>query len=511
MNLFKITKYQLYLLQLENYELSRYFKLLFKKGFWPKGEQRKQLVWTAKAKALFLMAVGLHLLVVVCISFWSVMAAIIIGLLFFTTYYLLFTTALLLLWPLDFLLKQIVIVRAKSKILNLKSQIKVIGIAGSYGKTTMKEVLKQVLGIRYKVLGTPESVNTPVGIARWILKNFPSTNNYSNTLSAALKTASPPEGEKNIEVALVEMGEHYKGDIEKICNIVKPDISVVTGINESHMERMHTMGTIVETIFEIVSNTKAGGIVMLNGDDEKVMKHYKEYIWPDHRVAEYKVSSIMYKVFDAENLCWKIKIDGNTEASVNLLGEYALGDVDAAVKISKSLGMTGEEIKRGIENIKPVKHRLEPIRSAGDILVIDDAYNGNPDGVKEAIKVLSRFENRRKVFITPGLVEMGKASKEIHFKIGQQLAGVADVVVLIKNSVTGFIEEGINSVVIARSAADKAISSGSKIAAPSDALGLAMTKVIWFETAQAAHSSLSTILKPGDVAIFQNDWGDNYV
>jgi UDP-N-acetylmuramoyl-tripeptide--D-alanyl-D-alanine ligase len=241
------------------------------------------------------------------------------------------------------------------------------------------------------------------------------------------------------------------------------------------------------------------------------MKHYKEYIWPDHRVAEYKVSSIMYKVFDAENLCWKIKIDGNTEASVNLLGEYALGDVDAAVKISKSLGMTGEEIKRGIENIKPVKHRLEPIRSAGDILVIDDAYNGNPDGVKEAIKVLSRFENRRKVFITPGLVEMGKASKEIHFKIGQQLAGVADVVVLIKNSVTGFIEEGINSVVIARSAADKAISSGSKIAAPSDALGLAMTKVIWFETAQAAHSSLSTILKPGDVAIFQNDWGDNYV
>ena len=89
MNLFRIIKYQLYLLQLENYELGRYFKLLLKKGFWPKGEQRKQLVWTAKAKSLFLMAVGLHILVVACISFWSVMAAVIIGLLFLTTYYLL--------------------------------------------------------------------------------------------------------------------------------------------------------------------------------------------------------------------------------------------------------------------------------------------------------------------------------------------------------------------------------------------------------------------------------------
>ena len=88
---------------------------------------------------------------------------------------------------------------------------------------------------------------------------------------------------------------------------------------------------------------------------------------------------------------------------------------------------------------------MQPIRSAGNVLIIDDAYNGNPAGVSEAINVLSRFENRRKVFITPGLVEMGKASTEVHQEIGKQLAGAADLVVLIKNSVTGFIEEGINS------------------------------------------------------------------
>jgi UDP-N-acetylmuramoyl-tripeptide--D-alanyl-D-alanine ligase len=453
--------------------------LLLKKGFWPKGEQRKQLVWTSKAKSLMLMAVGLHLLIVVCLAYWLFIAALIVGVFLFFTYYLLLTTALLILWPLDFLLKQIVITRAKSKIKDLsikldpgseagmtRQGLKIIGIAGSYGKTTMKEVLRQVLGIRYKVLSTPESVNTPVGISRWILKNLDSS----------------------VQILIVEMGEHYKGDIKEICNIVKPDTSVVTGINESHLERMHTMGTIVQTVFEIVSGTKAGGMVVLNGDDERVMKHYKEFIWPDHRIAEYKVSSIMYKVFDSENLCWKIKLDENIETSVNLLGEYALGDVDAAVKIAKSLGMSNEEINAGIKNIKPVEHRLQPIKSAGNILVIDDAYNGNPDGVREAIKVLSRFEGRRKVFITPGLVEMGKASAEVHRQIGKELAGVADIVVLIKNSVTPEIELGIMNYEL-----------GKK------------PQVIWFESAQQAHSTLSTILKPNDVVVFQNDWGDQYI
>lgn len=496
MNLFKIIKYQLYLLQLENYELKRYFRLLFKKGFWPRGEQRKSLVWTAKAKALMLMAGGLHLLVVLSLLYCHFyIAAFFVFIVLFEVYFLLFFVSLLLLWPLDFLLKQIVIVRAKSKILNLKSQINIIGIAGSYGKTTMKEVLKQILDTRYKILATPESVNTPVGISRWILKNVNS----------------------DTEILIVEMGEHYRGDIKDICEITKPDFAVVTGINESHLERMHTMGTIVETIFEIVSSAKAGGMVMLNGDDERVMQHYKEYIWPDHKVEEYKISDLGYKIFNTEKLAWEAEIKAVGKIEVNLLGEYALGDVDAAVKIAKSLGMSNQEIIAGIKNIKPVEHRLQPIRSAGNILVIDDAYNGNPDGVREAVKVLSRFTDRRKVFITPGLVEMGALTENIHRQIGKELAGVADVVVLIKNSVTPWIEEGIVSVssrADAERTRDPVQSLGWIPDSHSDALmasGMTHSKVIWFETAQQAHSSLSTILKPGDVVVFQNDWGDQYV
>lgn len=478
MNIFKIVKYQLYLLQLENYELGRYWRLLFKKGLWPKGEQRKKLVWTRKATALMVMAGALQILIGIALYFlhgWIV--ALIVFALLFTIYFSLFTLSLILLWPFDYLVKSLIISRAKAKIESLKGrkgvdgdkgELAIIGIAGSYGKTTMKEVLLEVLGAKFNTAATPESVNTPVGIARWILKKF----------------------DGSLDIAIIEMGEHYPGDIEELCKLTKPDIAVVTGINESHLERMKTLDNIVATVFEVVSGTKAGGLVVLNADDGLVMKNYKKYVWPDHRVVEYKAESRKYKVFSAEKLCWEAEVEGTGKVDVNLLGEYSLGDVDAAVKIAKNLGMNSQEIIAGIKNIKPVEHRLQPIKSGGDVLVIDDSYNGNPAGAAEAIKVLSRFTNRRKIYITPGLVEMGKAAAEIHREIGRQLAGVADVVILIKNSVTPFIEEEIRNY---------ELGTGKK------------PEVVWFDTAPEAHAALKNILKPGDLILFQNDWGDQYV
>ncbi len=352
---------------------------------------------------------------------------------------------------------------------NLKSQIKVIGIAGSYGKTTMKEVLKEVLAAKFSVMATPESVNTPLGIARWILSEVNSAT----------------------EIIVVEMGEHYRGDIAKLCRLTAPDVSVVTGINEAHLERMKKMETIVETVFEIVSGTKPGGLVVINGDDKRVMEHYKEYVWPDHVVEKFKMDDLDNKKFNPESLQWEAVLDGVGNITIGLLAPYACGVVSAAAKVSQSFGMSPEEIKKGIQGILPVEHRLQPIRSSGDVLVIDDSYNGNPDGVREAINVLSQFSGRRKVYITPGLVETGSQSQEIHNKIGAQLAEVVNVVILIKNSVTPWVEEGIFSA-----------NGKAQDASP---------EIIWFGTAQEAHAGLKNILKPGDVVLFQNDWGDQYL
>jgi UDP-N-acetylmuramoyl-tripeptide--D-alanyl-D-alanine ligase len=151
------------------------------------------------------------------------------------------------------------------------------------------------------------------------------------------------------------------------------------------------------------------------------------------------------------------------------------------------LGLSDDEIKRGLIDIKPVEHRLQPIKSEGNVLVIDDSYNANPVGVEEAIRVLGRFDGKRKIYITPGIVESGQKNKEIHTKIGHDLAKVADKVILIKNSATPFIDMGLEE------------------------KGFKKEDIIWFDTADEAHKSLGNILKPGDVILFQNDWGDQYL
>ncbi len=169
------------------------------------------------------------------------------------------------------------------------------------------------------------------------------------------------------------------------------------------------------------------------------------------------------------------------------MGEYAVADTEAAIKVAKILGMEEKEIVKGLVNVKPVEHRLEPINSSSGVLVIDDSYNGNPAGVSEAIKVLSRFGSRRKIYITPGLVEIGKEVKAVHIEIGRELATVVDLVILIKNSVTPYIEMGLMSAKFPKE------------------------KILWFNSAQTAHAELKNILKPNDVVLFQNDWGDQYI
>lgn len=468
---YKLIKYHLYLLQLENYELGRFWKLLKKKGWFPPMEaQRKDLVWTTKAVLLFVLVevlilaagFGIYLAgVYPPFSYpWQDFLTFVVSVYFLDFFTPLFLSiAALIFWPADVVAKRLVVSEAKGHIDRLKN-LKVIGISGSYGKTTMKEVLRQVLGLRFKVQATPESVNTPVGIARWILKDV--------------------NGETNI--AIIEMGEHYRGDIADICDIAAPDIALVTGINEAHMERMGNLQNVAATVFEILGGAKQNALVLLNADDSDITSNYGKHLRKDEKLEKFSTSAFTSANFDVEKLVWKVKgVIG--EFDIHLLGEYALGDLDAAIKIAKYLGREDIEIKQGIARIRPVEHRLQPILRDHNILVIDDAYNGNSNGAEEAIKVLSRFANRRKIYITPGLVETGSSVANVHRKIGQQLASAADVVILIKNSVTPFIAEGLKS----------------------------ENKIKWFNSAQEAHAALQTILQPNDVILFQNDWGDQYL
>lgn len=468
---FSIIKYQLYLLQLENYEINRYWSTLFKKGFFcPKESLRKKLVWTTKSNTILVTSLSLILVtsfILLYINPWLALPWIVLSLLFLPIFY---SLSLLLIKPLDVLVRKITIDRARS-IIAKRKDLKIIGIAGSYGKTTMKNVVRSVLSTEHRTISTPESVNTPLGIARWIIEQV---NDKS-------------------EVLIIEMGEHYKGDIKYLCSITPPDIAILTGINEAHLERMSNIEESISTIFELARNSKKNTLLLLNADDENIINNHKKYIEDkktffysskNNPLAKIKAHNIKFHVDD---LTWNFYIDDLAEVKIPILGQYVIGDVSASILIAKSLRMSKEGIMNGLSKIKPISHRLFPMHGATGVLIIDDSYNGNPSGAGEAINTLNRFTERRKIFLTPGLVETGKDTKRLHENIGKQLSSVADLVILIRNSVTPSIASGLNK------------------------KGFNQKNILWFETAKEAHNSLGAIIKSNDVILFQNDWGDQYV
>ncbi len=476
--------YQVYLLQLEEYSIKRYLHLILNNKSLPSGSTRKGIDWTKKLGLLFLVA----LIIQIAISFIvakllsdiinasPVVFYTITTLVFLATCYVFFAfllIGLLLISPLDVYLKKKIINNAKLKIKSLPN-LKIIGVAGSYGKTTMKEMLATILSQKYKVVQTPKSINTPIGISRII-------NNKVTT---------------ETEIFIVEMGEHYRGDIQDICEITKPSISVVTGINEAHLERMGSIQNTVSSIFEVVENSTPQAMVLLNADDELVMDNYQKFVKEqplifygiNTKVENMEIKNIKFHE-DASGISFDMVQRGLDIGTfkVALLGEYIVGNLSGCIQLAQKLNLSINQIALGIGQMKPVEHRLQPIYNKhSNVLVIDDSYNGNPKGVQEAVKVLARFQQQRRIYLTPGLVESGERAEEIHYNIGKQLSKVAGVVILVRNSVTPYIAKGLTE------------------------NGFDAERILWFDSAKQAHKGLGKILRPYDVILFQNDWPDNY-
>ena len=450
--MFKIIKNHLYLLQLENYDLPRFLKVVFLRPF-PKTKPRQELVWTPKLIVVFILALGFVFsvawgnLLYYGFRWTGILLSVIYTLAFINLFPLVLVLALLVVKPFDLVARTMILTRAKTKLAKVPN-LKIIGITGSYGKTTMKEILATVLSQRFQVLKTPENINTPRGVARRIQSELT----------------------ESTEIFIVEMGAYHRGDIRSFCNLTRPDIVILTGINEQHIERFGSLDNIIKAKFEIIENAKGQALTLLNGENELICQNYKKFNVENKKIVFYSKESPYPNPLNKR-----------------LLGEYASGMINASVIIGRELGMSRDEIHRGIENLKPIPHRLELIENPNGVTVIDDSYNGNPDGVDEAIKVLSKFSNRRKIYITPGLAELAERSRDIHVKIGEKLSEVADLVILVRNRVTPFIAEGLKR----RDFADN--------------------KILWYETALQAHEDLGNILKSGDVVMFQNDWPDNYI
>lgn len=300
------------------------------------------------------------------------------------------------------------IMRAKKKVSKLKNLI-VIGITGSYGKTSTKEFLATILSEKYKVAKTPGFNNTEIGVAKYVLEELKPFH----------------------EIFVVEMGAYKRGEIKAICDIVKPKIGIITAINQQHLELFGSIKNTQKTKYELIESLPKEGIAIFNGCNKYCLEMAK---WTNSRGLKIFTYNLLtdvknIRVFqDHLEFTW---IDNNESCllRVNLLGKQAIENVLAAVYVAKCLRMTADDIQKAVLKIIPPVKTMQFAGMFNGMTLVDDTFNANPDGVLAAVEYMKIFKGEKILVLTP-LIELGDDSEIIHNNLGEKVAVMCDLIYL---------------------------------------------------------------------------------
>lgn len=326
--------------------------------------------------------------------------------------------------PVEKAVRQHYINEAKHILKDHKGLIKV-GITGSYGKTTTKNIMQAMLSEQFNSLMTPASFNTPMGITR--------------TIREMLKPIH--------QVFVCEMGADHVGDISELMAFVHPSIGVVTSIGPQHLNTFGSQENIIREKMQMIEKLPSDGLGILNYDNEFI-RNYK--IVNNVKTVSYGIDAedVDYRAVDIEytqhgsSFTVKCK-DGSFALETKLLGKLNILNILSAVACARHLGVQWNVIARACRSMKQVEHRLE-LKTINGIRFIDDAFNANPSGSAMALDVLSMMPGKR-VIVTPGMIDLGKEQNAINRHFGEQMKGKADVVVLVGAVQTKPIYEGLAS------------------------------------------------------------------
>lgn len=388
----------------------------------------KPLVWTARIKRLFACSILVYLLLILgyVLKPVTLFGRLCMDICFLFAY----LTPLLVyvIWGLTVPVEKAIaawyVNDAKKKLQSVKD-IKVIGITGSYGKTTTKFILTRILSEGFNVLCTPQSFNTPMGVVR--------------TIREQLKPQT--------QIFVCEMGAKNKGDIKEICNIVHPDFGIITSVGEQHLETFKSVDNVFKTKFELSDAVKAkGGNVYVNGDSKEIIDRIEIAdfeVYGSNEKFKYSINNI---VSGRDGSTFDLKLGDETiSLTTKLLGLHSILNIAGAAALAYNLGVKPRDIRFAVSSLKPTEHRLELKNSVNHSLLIDDAYNANPEGSIEAINVLSSFEGMKKVVITPGLIELGEREYDCNFNLGAAAGKTCDVIILVGLNRSKPLAEGVSS------------------------------------------------------------------
>ncbi len=357
---------------------------------------------------------------------------------------------------------------AKKKLYNMNN-LKVVGITGSYGKTSSKNILADILNYKYNTLPTPRNLNTPNGLMITI-------NNHMD---------------KFTEVFIAEMGAYLKGEIKELCDFVHPKYGILTRIGTAHLETFGSEKAIQEGKFELIESLPSDGVGVLNRDDPKQvsykLKNDVKILWVGIDSEDVDVRAMDIKC-NHKGTIFNVKFKGDKKKyqfETRLLGKHNVYNILAGLALGREFNITVEELQQAVKSVRPVEHRLE-IKPLGGFYMIDDAYNSNPVGAASAVEVLGMMPGT-KVVVTPGMIELGKKESEYNKEFGKQIAKVADYAVLIGEKHTKPIYKGL-------------VEAGFK-----------KDKIIVYNDVREAYGFIGGLKTNKDVyALFENDLPDSY-
>lgn len=343
-----------------------------------------------------------------------------------------------------------------------QKKLLVIGITGSYGKTSCKNILRELLSIEYKVISTEKNFNTPMGIA-----------------------LSIDRINDDDEIFIVEMGARKKGDVAFLCDMVNPTHALITGVTEQHLETFGTIDGIVEEKFCLAKSLPSNGFCVFNTNDKYALRMYKDYMGKKvsacvNKKGEIFATEIKSGITGSE---FVLNVDGTTyKVKTKLLGKHNVINIVSCVALAYKLNVPMDKIVKKIETLEPIEHRLEYVYSNG-IHILDDGYNANLLGVKSALEVLRTFPGK-KIIVSQGIVELGESAERINKLAGVEIAKVADIVI-VSGPNAKYLTDGL-------------------------ALGDFNGELIHAKNMKKIQDVLKTTVNDGDTVLLQNDVPDIY-
>lgn len=311
----------------------------------------------------------------------------------------------------------------------------VVGVTGSFAKTSVKENTATILETRFKVIKTQASKNSPIGITETVLKGLTDQQ----------------------QIFVVEMGAYKKGEIAQMSRMVRPQIGVITAINAQHQDLFQTLENTMKAKYELIQGLHGLKIGIFNWEDPRV-RTLSEWAARDHKKVWYfskkhissQIAERVFTYADIESTLQDTRFTisekkEQVDVRLHLLGRHQAANVTAAIAAAVACGMSLDDAAKAATLIRPAPHVMQPLNGLNGALFIDDTFNNNPDAAKAAIDVLALARGRKILVIRP-MIELGQFCQTAHEEIGEHAARVCDDIILTNFNYSVAFQKGVNKI-----------------------------------------------------------------